>query len=126
MYSEELERCPTCYMEYEPELVLIEPITAIHLGRIVEFGGQSFISKRVLDIFEDYSFSEIGDIIRVHGHGGHDIFFELAGIVEGWGEEPEPSYLLIRVDPDDAWPKDWPVLDVNPEDAVKLDGKKEA
>jgi hypothetical protein len=61
--------------------------------------------------------------VAFQGPGGNPIFFEIAGDIDGWGPQPVPAWLLLRVNLDD-WPKDWPVLDVNPEEAVTL-GKAE-
>jgi hypothetical protein len=99
--------------------------TRIHMGRLVEYGSHWFIAKKNLDLFEDYYGAEVGDIIVVQAKTGVSIFFELAADVEGWGNDPERSFLLVRIDPEREF-RNLPVLDVNPEDATILGGEEEA
>lgn len=115
-----LEHCERCYAEMVPPTYASMQKQRIHHARLVEFEGHVFIAKRTLDLYDEYSFPEVGDILVVQGHGDNSLFFELAAYVEGWGEDPEPSFMLLRIDPDDSWPKDWQVLDVDPEEAVIL------
>jgi hypothetical protein len=98
--------------------------TRIHMARLVEYGNHWFIAKKNLDLFEDYYGAEVGDIIVVQAKTGVSIYFELAAEVEGWGHEPEESFLIIRVDPEREFDK-LPVLDVHPEEAAILRAKKE-
>jgi len=120
-FSNELDRCPTCYVAWEDPVTYTSlQLTRMHHSRITTWNNQGFIARRFLALYDDYAEAWVGDIIAVQGHGGQDMFFELAGYIEGWGDEPEPAFLLIRVDPNTEWPDDWPVLDVNPEDSIDL------
>ncbi len=118
-------RCPSCYEEwYELPTYESSQIARIHHGRLVVNGGGYFIAKENLEMYEDYYAASVGDVVAFQGPGGSPIYFEIAGDIDGWGPQPVPAWLLLRVNLDDSWPKDWPVLDVNPEEAVTL-GKAE-
>ena len=112
-------RCPSCYEEwYEIPTYASSQVARIHYARLVVNGGAYFIAKENLDMYEDYYGAEVGDVVAFQGPGGSPIYFEIAGDIEGWGPQPVPAWLLLRVD--DQWPKDWPVLDVDPSEAVIL------
>lgn len=114
------ERCPNCLADMNPPpkaTYANARLAHLHIQRIVRYDNHWFVAKKALDLYEDYYGASVGDIIVVQGHGGQSMFFELAAFIEGWGDEPEPAFLILRIDPDNCWPEDWPVLDVEPEDA---------
>lgn len=116
-------RCPNCLHELDtgpkPPTYKEAQKAYIHVDRVVQYGDHWFIAKDALAMYEDYDDSEVGDIIVVRGSAG-PLFFELAADIDGWGEQPVPAFMLLRIDPNDCWPKDWPVLDVDPSEAVIL------
>lgn len=107
----------------EQKLLEMQP-ERIHASRIVQWKDQWFIAIANLRLYEDYYDATVGDIIIVQGSSGIPLFFELAARVEEKGPNDEPAFMLIRIIPEEAFDA-LPTLDVNPEDAVRLDAPEE-
>lgn len=52
-------------------------IPAIHVQRLVHFGGQVYIAEKFLDVYEHDPY--VGMIVRVSSWNGDDRFYEVAG-----------------------------------------------
>lgn len=123
-YSRDKERCPLCYTPYEsPETYESMQIHRIATARLLKHGENHYIAKEILELYDGYDDASIADVVAFQGPGGGVIYFEIIGEVHGWGPDPVPAWMLHRVEAE--WPEDWPVLDVNPEEAVTLGQEEE-